>query len=162
MVSKRWHQGSRIVWMWMVRKQRCNRLHRTTEGFIATNCIRSEGGVIGETLYLRKGTRFCRLPASYHRFSSWFVHPLTLSPPCPEGGALKPCMHHGISPPTHRKHTFCSLSCSEYIRTKHCRFFAPFQSRWRGWLVVISSCCKSRAYLFVPYLSGKLHICLWL
>lgn len=39
--------------MWMVGKERCNRLHRTMEGFIAMNCIRDEGGVIGETLNLR-------------------------------------------------------------------------------------------------------------
>lgn len=60
--------------MWMG-KERCNRLHRTMEGFIATNCIRDEAGVIGEVTKFKKGIRIWWLPASYHLFSSWFVHP---------------------------------------------------------------------------------------
>lgn len=35
--------------MWMLGKERCNKLLRTMGGFIAMNCIRDEGGDIGET-----------------------------------------------------------------------------------------------------------------
>lgn len=102
MVSKkRWRQGSRIVWMWMV-KERCNRLHRTMEGFIATNCIRDEAGVIGETTKFKERHKVlvaaCVLPSVIFMVRP----PLTLLLPLSRRRSAQ-SMHHDVFTPNSPK-----------------------------------------------------------
>ena len=75
--------------MWILEKERCNKLLRAMGGFIAMNCIRDEGGDIGET-ESKEGLEVLVAISDFTiSILLWFVPPYPFSP-THEDEALKP------------------------------------------------------------------------